>query len=495
VAAAFAALFALNCYRAATQSVTHDEALTWEIYLAGPASNIFDHFDANHHFLGTVLERLSTGLLGTSELTLRLPALLAGALYLVTAYRLSVLAFGGGPLFALASVLLVANPLVLDFLVAARGYGLALAFLFCALTAMIGHLAAGAGASDWKRLWRAGAALGLAVAANLTFAAPALALAAVFLVLLARRPAPPAKPKRRRKANAPPSARSEAAHFAIPLGAVGLLYALVAPLTKARAADFYVGVDSAIQSLRSLAAVSFAHNSGIGGVNAPPGPWLAVLAAVLPCAAVTAAAFGAVRVLGALRNGRAPGALDATLLLAGCTVVGAALCLLAMHSLAGLPYPGGRTGLYLLPLEGLCVVAIAAGLLRHAAPFRLAGIAMALLGAVMAGEYVLQLNQTAFHDWRYDADSKAILDRINADRRGRAPVRIGVSWQLEPSFNFYRFTRNWTWMPVFNRNGPYGDYDYYVVIVNDYPVLHSKPLREIYRGPNSETVLAASPHF
>jgi hypothetical protein len=31
-------LFLINCYRAATQSIVHDEALTWRFYLSGPAS-------------------------------------------------------------------------------------------------------------------------------------------------------------------------------------------------------------------------------------------------------------------------------------------------------------------------------------------------------------------------------------------------------------------------------------------------------------------------
>jgi hypothetical protein len=84
-----AALFTVCVYRAVTQSITHDEALTWELYLAGPASAIFHHFDANHHFLNTVLTRISAAVFGISELSLRLPALAGAALYFAAVERLA----------------------------------------------------------------------------------------------------------------------------------------------------------------------------------------------------------------------------------------------------------------------------------------------------------------------------------------------------------------------------------------------------------------------
>ena len=65
-----AGLFLVCVYRAITQSITFDEALTWQLYILGPVKNIFQHFDANHHFLNTVLMRLSTAVFGVSEWSL-----------------------------------------------------------------------------------------------------------------------------------------------------------------------------------------------------------------------------------------------------------------------------------------------------------------------------------------------------------------------------------------------------------------------------------------
>ena len=69
-----ACLWLVCLCRAITQSIVQNEALTYELYIAAPVSRIFSYFDANHHFLNTVLMRLSVALFGVSEWAPRLPA-------------------------------------------------------------------------------------------------------------------------------------------------------------------------------------------------------------------------------------------------------------------------------------------------------------------------------------------------------------------------------------------------------------------------------------
>ena len=132
-------VLAISAYRAVTQSVAFDEAYTYLNFVQGPLAKTFAPHPgiANNHLLNTLLARLTTGVLGTSELTLRLPALLGAALYLSAAHRLVVDVARATTLGLLALIILVANPLVADFLVAARGYGLGLALTCWALVAMI----------------------------------------------------------------------------------------------------------------------------------------------------------------------------------------------------------------------------------------------------------------------------------------------------------------------------------------------------------------------
>src|SRR5437764_3126749 len=120
-----AAIWLVCLYRAITQSIVHDEALTYGFYLGAPVSQLFQYFSPNHHFLNTLLMKLSVSIFGISEWSMRLPALAGAALYLAAVYRLCARDFRGNAASFLAAALLTLNPFILDFMVAARGYGMA----------------------------------------------------------------------------------------------------------------------------------------------------------------------------------------------------------------------------------------------------------------------------------------------------------------------------------------------------------------------------------
>ena len=88
-------LFALNCYRAATQSFVHDESLYFQYYVDGPVSRVFVPFKgyADPSYFFTLLMRLSSECFGHSEFALRLPSLLFGGVYFVCVYRLCRMVF------------------------------------------------------------------------------------------------------------------------------------------------------------------------------------------------------------------------------------------------------------------------------------------------------------------------------------------------------------------------------------------------------------------
>ena len=116
--------------RAAVQSITIDEANT---YVQFVSQHLYLRYAANNHILNSTLMYGFTRLLGLSQFTARLPALLGAALYISAAYRLCRLL--GASLFVQLTVFvcLVFNPFIFDYLVAARGYSLALGFLMWAL--------------------------------------------------------------------------------------------------------------------------------------------------------------------------------------------------------------------------------------------------------------------------------------------------------------------------------------------------------------------------
>ncbi len=52
-------LLAANIYRAATQSLVHDEAFYYDRFLHDGLSAVFTRYDASNHVLHTLLARLS----------------------------------------------------------------------------------------------------------------------------------------------------------------------------------------------------------------------------------------------------------------------------------------------------------------------------------------------------------------------------------------------------------------------------------------------------
>src|ERR1700746_1357962 len=81
-------LSGVNVYRAATQAITHDEAVTWEWlpFTFRSVSPFFYSTAANHHPLHNLLAKLSSDFFGLSEFSLRIPSLLGGFFYFYTVY-------------------------------------------------------------------------------------------------------------------------------------------------------------------------------------------------------------------------------------------------------------------------------------------------------------------------------------------------------------------------------------------------------------------------
>ena len=97
--------------------------------------------------------------------------------YLWVVFRMARRWFGGGLPFLAVIGLLTLNPMVVDALSEARGYGMALACWMWALELMLESVES----FSLTKLNLSAMCLGLSVAASLAFAAPAVALLVVFL--------------------------------------------------------------------------------------------------------------------------------------------------------------------------------------------------------------------------------------------------------------------------------------------------------------------------
>jgi hypothetical protein len=456
------ALLAVNVYRAATQSITTDEAFTFHSYVDAPLGDAVRHYDANNHVLYSALERASVALFGVSELSLRLPSLAGGALYLWAAMRVCFYAFGGGPLALVCLAVVAGNPLVLDFLSLARGYGMGLALLALGLYLLLRHTAEGRRGAPYG----AAVALGLSVAANLIYLVPAAALAAVsgYLMLRERRA----------------GGWELVDRFALP-GFLAAFLWLALPLSRATADSYYFGARTPVETARGLAQALFLPVLE-GHVRSP---FQMVSFERLWLAAPVAAVLAAVAVWGAARALRLSdlGPRDACAALAGGGLALSLLLLAAAHVLWGVPYPQQRTGIYLVPLLAWGVFA--------AALSRAARIAAGVLALICVVQFALLLRVDHYGPWRDDAAVKRVMAQLRAREDGSRRVRVAASGSSNLTVWFYQRRYGWTWMDSFSLvQEPDSRADYYVLWKADEAAVAAKGLTVLYRDPLNGLMLA-----
>ncbi len=422
-----AALFALNVYRAATRDVTPGEAWNYDRYIGVSWQESLRQYDVNNHVLNTLLARYTTHALGRKEIALRLPALFAGLLYCWAAWRLCRRIYSGWA-FTLALALMTLNPLVVDALSEARGYGMAMAFWLLALDRMLLYLQElDARNLNFSAMW-----LALSVTACLTFVVPVLSLALALTLIVHR---------------------TLGRDLWLPL-LVFLFVLLAIPLNRVLLSDFAHGATSLRQTLAELTSLSL----GALPANAR------ALAAVVRVGTGVLVAAGLVV---AARRSRAEPMLALT---GGTALLGFVLLVLA-HARLKAPFPE-RGAVYFVPVLTLLGLAL----------FRRAPKAMLCLSAVCIGIYVAGLPVGAYLDGREFAGSRAIAKTLRADAGQRA-ARVAASPELEPIINYYRARyRQGNWTPV-EPKPPTAGYDYYVLTTADSALVERLHLRVLRRSP------------
>jgi 4-amino-4-deoxy-L-arabinose transferase-like glycosyltransferase len=437
---------AVCAYRAATQSFVHDEAFSYNLFLSHSWRDLYRNYDATNHVLFSLLAKLSIKLFGVSTWGLRLPTVIA-SFFLMLGVWLLLESSKSRAVRWVAFAAIGLHPLILDFSVAARGYGLALALLTWTLYQLRMH--EGSPRAD---VW-AGVLLGLGCAANLTVGFPAVGLlAALFL------------------AGGGWERLRRTLRVALPAAAVFCLVCGGA-LRSAGLNNFYVGFPSLHSSLVNLALRSiYAYQrTGLFGTD-KAAEFLTLL--LVPAIALFLAADS----IREWRRGKAQKAVVS--IAAGVAAAG----MIAAHYLVGLNYPTDRTGLAMMLLFGLAW-ALAAG----DTPNRWLRGASLLAGALLAIQFATQFEVSYFEVWFYDRSTKEIARRIAEDSRGKPPgsISIGATWIYQPALEYYRTVDHMTALRPVVRT-----FDT-LTTGQDYYVLHGSDPH--YSAAHGRTVLFSDP--
>jgi hypothetical protein len=451
-----AALFVTNVYRAATQSITHDEALSYLWFASRPWAYIFSAYDANHHVLNTILIKLTTSIFGLSELSMRLPSLAGGLIYLFTIYHLCKLLLKKTVYLLPAIGLLTLNPFVLDFLVVARGYGLAMGFLLWSLYQLVAYLTEPTNHSPRRRLLKASIGLSLSLSSNLSFLYADLAVAVVF-ILIYLRGLSLTRPAFRRLA-------SVVVDFCVP-GALLATLVNIGPVSHATSGQLYFGSPSLREAVQSVLYYSLCH-APRERESLVCGPYDEHPLAAVIFLLVLAGVLLAVLAVAIFRKRAA--AASALMLLNGSFI----LCLVlivAAHYTFGVLYPKDRTGIFLLPLFILSFAYTAQYLESIWGKAALLLMPVHLVLLLVLVQHAMQFNLRYFSIWRFDASTKTISAIVSSEgpRPDGRLVRLGINGLYKPSVNFYRVMRHADWIETIDNPGPDSNCDYYLLFTGD----------------------------
>ncbi len=473
------ALF-LVVVRACLQSATLDEADAYLGYCAMDWPSQF-YATSGNHVLNSIVERFVTTVFGLSHLTFRFGAIIGAAIYIMAAYRLCLLliesAWVRWPLF----LCLVYNPFILDYLIASRGYSMALGLLLTAVL-MIVQALVDENEQVYRRCALASLCVGLSFCANFAFAWVNASIMAVFLLwALVKRRGPWYK---------------LAAAGVIPAVAVTIAICGQTLLDWPKG-QLYYGAATAHQMVHSLTEASmYTPNPQVA--NGLVLGFLTQVAVVLPEVFKYAWIVLFLTVC-ALRIARPEEEIRKRAAVFGYIVGVLALAFSSYwmaHRFLGILYPQERTASYFVVLAtlGFGVAAACRYPSRIGAVVQVLGAGVLMMGAVY---YLGCLRISHFREWKFDAETQPAFNALVEINRQYGYRDVVTGWEYTAALKFYEhyYGRVGLFNYVQDTQRPIQSVKPVYVLRDEYDhdYVEQQKLKVVYRGPVGGVVVAIRP--
>lgn len=476
ILASFAFLWAVA--RACVQSITMDEADTYLTWVGRPEP--FQWYpSANNHFLNSALMRVSTSIFGLSHLTVRLPALLGAAIYIGACFYIVRLIHRNLVPRLLLLICLVYNPFVFDFLVAARGYGLANGFLLWAVVVPAAGILRKA--APVRICAACSVFVALSFAANFSLAFADLSVLAMVFWWICRRDG-----------------------FSLRLLAAAVLpgsaITIVLPLSTILRwphGQFVEGVRTLRDSFGTVIRWSlFELNPQVASplmfqiMRRLEHPLLWALVGVV---------LGRLTMLilhrRELRDERSRWLRDLAIVLASAIALATTAHWLAFRFF-GLLLPYNRIALFYVPLFTLFVGAIAAIPIESRMSRMLNGVGISVF-SLIALHFLLSMRLTYFGEWKYGAEIRDVYSKLAPYNHGYCVTDVGANWYYSSTLNFYRALSGRESFIPFEPGLPLRtDKQVYVLHGKfDREFINAQQLTEVYHGNFTDVVIAVRPEL
>ena len=468
--AAFAMAWAI--LRAHVQAITIDEAVTYTNFVRS-AEPGFWTAHANNHLLNSILAWAFTRVFGASNLVVRSGALIGAAIYIAASYFLSALIADRFLLRTSLFICLVFNPFIFDFLVAARGYGLASGFLLSAICFVAYALVPGVNA---RRVANACVAASICIAlsfvSNFSFAF----VDAVTIVMLYFWASGSGSLKTR--------VRLAAACF---LPGLLLAGALAGPvLLHWKQSELNYGASSLKETFQSLYQASFYQLEP----SVREMVFIDVPLVILSLFCVFAAWRAALILLHRQFLRTPPSPWSAMFAVIPTAAIAAAL---AMHWLLfkfmGIPLPQDRTGIWIVVLATLFLGILAAAPISTRAG-EISRRGLTILMVVLGSYFLLCLRMSYFKEWQWDSDTDKLYSVLASYNHVCGLKDIAVNWRYDASLNYYRDASGRETFPKFPHPDilPSGKRAYVLYPPEDGDFIANHALTVVYRTPTGAEI-------
>lgn len=377
-----------------------DEAWTWDEFVKGEFWNVvtYAHPVPNNHILNSLLAKPFNAI-SSSELSLRMPNILAFLLYLYAAYSISVNLFTHKLLSVCLFASLMFNTNLIHFFALCRGYGISIGLLLFAISRLVLL------SRSWnvRQLHACLFAGMLAVYASFTVLPAYLAVATVAIYLQYQ------------------YHRKLLQALGRPFVYMVILFALIAyPIRQAMSWDTfdYGGNQGFLHDtlytflIDLLGRVAQQHS----------GPIIAIVCTLFILAFI---AIG----IKAIKN-RQPVYFIAPFVLLFCI----AFINLEFY-LAGIRFIIYRTALYLYPLG---VLTLFSGIALYASSYKnITRTAAFIITCTLLYFFCTQIYFNTIPEWRFDANTKKVLAFIKNDPGRKSKVSLYVYHYSAPSYHYY----------------------------------------------------------
>jgi hypothetical protein len=483
---ASALFFLFAAYRTFSVPFTHDESFsylefvephTFKEVLCQPANS------SGNHLLNTLFQKVVLFVLPPNDWTLRMPNLLAYALFLYAAFRVCRHLFRP-PYHVAVFILLNLNMFLLQFFSLARGYGLAFSFMMTSIWFFLQSL----DSEEHRSCWNA-AALGAAVLAcfaNISFLNYYCALLLIGTLTRFRdwkRIKPFSK-------SLPPNI-ARILTFWDSLITVCILAITLIPFAfnLRKLNQFYYGRDNGflVDTVFTLVKAYLYEDSGLEALLPSINLGICFLLAIL------FVFYAAVPLISRkdLRIGKA-------VFLYWIMFV-SAIAIVIQHHALGTLYPIDRAALFFVPMFVLSMAGLIAWegnrwriLMRYKTGF----LFTVILG-LAAWQFSRVANVSYAIPWKFDANTTVMLNDLQAVRLADGkpgPIRLGVTVPLSSSVSFYAKIKGLGWLEKVDRDGIENRIlDYYYIVDEDLDYAESAKASILKYYPLSKTWLMRPP--